>query len=348
MVQDEEGRWWAKHRETAVWNYYNGSAWVQGTPPGYEEAAPEPTTDEPPTPPVAAPHPTAEDGEDRRAKRLWVLAVGLVGMAGLIAIVVYFVAGSIGTETAELPNVVGKSRDQAEKELKSAGFEVAVKTRESSEEDAGKIIEQSPSGGEAKKYSVVAITVGEGPSEQAKGPEKKPAQDSGPAPGYNLIRTSDGGLAVEVPVSWEVQTGANSEGSGPNWSDYAGELLTASITTAPNLDAWYNTGAPGAYIVASRTLAQTYTDDELVVSGPNENWFSTCQPGTLEDFRRTPYFGRIQTWTCSTGGATVYTLAAAPEGRECVVLLQARIASAVDREAIQHIVDTFDVDCGEN
>jgi hypothetical protein len=34
MVQDAEGRWWAKHRETGEWHYYDGNAWVRGTPPG--------------------------------------------------------------------------------------------------------------------------------------------------------------------------------------------------------------------------------------------------------------------------------------------------------------------------
>ncbi|MDQ3965676.1 MAG: hypothetical protein M3246_04365, partial [Actinomycetota bacterium] len=36
MVQDEEGRWWAKSRKTGEWNYHDGSAWVRGTPPSYQ------------------------------------------------------------------------------------------------------------------------------------------------------------------------------------------------------------------------------------------------------------------------------------------------------------------------
>jgi hypothetical protein len=36
MVQDDEGRWWAKSRKTGEWNYHNGNAWVRGTPPGYQ------------------------------------------------------------------------------------------------------------------------------------------------------------------------------------------------------------------------------------------------------------------------------------------------------------------------
>src|SRR4051794_28204030 len=36
MVQDDEGYWWAKSRNTGQWHYHDGSAWVQGTPPAYQ------------------------------------------------------------------------------------------------------------------------------------------------------------------------------------------------------------------------------------------------------------------------------------------------------------------------
>src|SRR5215212_3200524 len=43
MVEDEEGRWWAKSPTTGEWHYHDGVAWVKDTPPGYQEpqAAPE-------------------------------------------------------------------------------------------------------------------------------------------------------------------------------------------------------------------------------------------------------------------------------------------------------------------
>jgi len=34
-VQDDQGRWWTKSRETGEWRYHDGNAWVQGTPPPY-------------------------------------------------------------------------------------------------------------------------------------------------------------------------------------------------------------------------------------------------------------------------------------------------------------------------
>ena len=35
MVEDAGGHWWARSRKSGEWNYYDGSAWVRGTPPGY-------------------------------------------------------------------------------------------------------------------------------------------------------------------------------------------------------------------------------------------------------------------------------------------------------------------------
>src|SRR5215217_6200212 len=94
-------------------------------------------------------------------------------------------------------------------------------------------------------------------------------EDSGPTPGYNLIQTPDESLSVEVPPSWGVETGEDSEKqAGPNtWSYVAGEYLTSSITTAPSLEVWYDgeEGSSGAYFVGSKGLTQ-YSDYEIIHS----------------------------------------------------------------------------------
>ena len=43
---------------------------------------------------------------------------------------------------------------------------------------------------------------------------------------------------------------------------------------------------------------------------------------------------------------TSFMVAAAPEGRECVVVLGAKVASEAEHETIEHILDTFEVDFG--
>lgn len=175
---------------------------------------------------------------------------------------------------------------------------------------------------------------------------KKPLE---PTPGYNMVRTPDGGLTVEVPQSWGVEIGEDSEKeAGPNtWSYHTGEYLTSSITTAPNLDAWYSTGTSGAYVVAAKTLAQ-YSDYELTHSLLYANRAENCATtGPYEDYVRPPYSGKMQTWyECGPDGATTFAVTAAPESRECVAVLDVRISDEADREAIEHLVGTVEVDCG--
>src|ERR687894_578702 len=37
-VQDDQGHWWTKSRETGGWHYHDGDTWVQGTPPAYRSS----------------------------------------------------------------------------------------------------------------------------------------------------------------------------------------------------------------------------------------------------------------------------------------------------------------------
>ena len=67
------------------------------------------------------------------------------------------------TETVRVLAVKGMTEQAARQRLTEAGFEVGVHRRESSEEDTGKVIEQSvPGGKEAKRGSKVLLMVGEG------------------------------------------------------------------------------------------------------------------------------------------------------------------------------------------
>jgi eukaryotic-like serine/threonine-protein kinase len=72
---------------------------------------------------------------------------------------------AIGTQVAEVPNVVGDGGDQAQQTLDQAGFEVAVDEAESSFQDEDRVIEQDPPAGSSEATgSEVRITVGTGPS----------------------------------------------------------------------------------------------------------------------------------------------------------------------------------------
>lgn len=68
-------------------------------------------------------------------------------------------------QVAEVPDVSGQTRAEAEAALSDAGFEVTAEERESSREDDGRVIDQDPAAEErAEVGSTVTITVGTGPS----------------------------------------------------------------------------------------------------------------------------------------------------------------------------------------
>jgi len=170
------------------------------------------------------------------------------------------------------------------------------------------------------------------------------------APSYVLLEHDSGALSVEVPSEWDEHVLVDSEGEkGRNWSSLLGESAGPSVTAVDDLDAWRNgiVGHQGVYMVASRKLAQRYADDELVALGPND-YSSSCEAGTPRNFDRAPYSGKILKWNnCGRDSDhTALTLAAAPEGRECVVVAQIGGYLRNEEESIQQILDTFEVDCG--
>ncbi|MBV9454673.1 MAG: Hsp70 family protein [Rubrobacter sp.] len=170
-----------------------------------------------------------------------------------------------------------------------------------------------------------------------------------PAPGYDLLEYPSGKLSVEVPTAWKEHVTTNATGeNGKGWDSFAGESVIG-MTAGNDLHSWSSgsKGSQGMYIAASKKLAQSYTDDQLVTSGPHD-YSSSCQTGPRRDFDRAPYSGKIQEWdNCGgTAGHTVLTLAAAPKGRGCEVLLQIGGYLEGEEENIQHILDTFEADCG--
>ncbi len=134
-----------------------------------------------------------------------------------------------------------------------------------------------------------------GGDEVAEGPPTEEALK--PTPGYQLVDDGSGSLTVEVPSGWEAITDEASE-EGASWSTVADASIDSSITASSDLDAWNTPGGavPGLYGVASRELAQEYTDSELVVSGPNDGSRYRCERGENQDLNRPSYSGIIQAW----------------------------------------------------
>ena len=117
---------------------------------------------------------------NRRRWRPFVLrtAAALVGISGLVGVFGWGLSDSEGrqpnalvedarqivTGSAEAPRVLGLDRAGAQQRLIGEGFEVDVRLRESSEEDAGRVLAQSiPGGEEVEKGTKVVLDVGAGP-----------------------------------------------------------------------------------------------------------------------------------------------------------------------------------------
>jgi hypothetical protein len=296
MVQDDEGRWWAKSRKTGEWNYHDGSAWVRGIPPDYQP---------PQTPP-------AESALDRQS---W-----LEPGEGL--------SPSQTTLPGSAPLQEDRNREKQRRGVVrwviiAAGLLAAVGTT----------------------VWILVPGISGGPP-----PEESP----GSSPGYTLIKHVSGALSVEVPSEWDERVVVDSEGEKgrASWSSFLGESAGPSMTAVNDVSSWRNGtwGHKGIYMVASKELAQRYTDDEIVTSGPND-YSSSCEAGTPRDFDRPPYSGRILEWKNCGGESdhTAITLAAAPKDRECVLVAQigGYFQTEADEESIQHILDTLETDCSK-
>jgi hypothetical protein len=91
MVQDDEGRWWAKSRETGDWNYYDGNTWVRDTPPDptyhtYSAANGSMTQTSAEQPRRSPPRPEQEQVPVRERPGLWI-ACGIVASISGISII---------------------------------------------------------------------------------------------------------------------------------------------------------------------------------------------------------------------------------------------------------------------
>jgi hypothetical protein len=302
-VQDDEGRWWVKSRNTGEWHYHDGSAWVEGTPLSYQAPRTLPEESMPgrdsqheqeerlPLPPTtlqeSTPTPNQNRGNQHRGVPGWInLAAWLIGIALLGLSIGLWILMPYGATYLH-----------------------------------GQTVEPSPK------------------------------EDQKPAAGYELVKADSGKLSVEVPSDWSDVTigGASATGEkGSSWPSFMGERISASITAVNDRSTWSSgaRGHKGMYVVASKKLAQRYTDDELITSGPND-YSSSCEASTPRTFDRPPYSGRILEWKNCSGESdhTALTLAAAPEDRECVVLLQIGGYLQGDEESVQHILDTFNADC---
>ncbi|WP_312712813.1 PASTA domain-containing protein [Proteiniclasticum ruminis] len=114
---------------------------------------------------------------------------------------------SLGAKPEEIkhqvPRVVGKTRAEAERLLKNAGYEVSVTEKEDADVNIGKVISQSPGGGtEVSVKGRVQITIGKKKTAAPETPSEGPGEEE-PDPGDAkdpTVETPVEPPSVETPV----------------------------------------------------------------------------------------------------------------------------------------------------
>ncbi len=172
MVQDDEGRWWAKSRETGEWYYHDESGWIRGTPQGYQPYQASPTDD---TQEQQAQPEQNEGSQSRRAareddkprwRRRWVILPILLLLLTLLGGSAYaLIRATNANEDVAIPDLVGASSVEEAQRMAGGSFEVVEGDRVESQEPLGVVLSQDPAAGEmADEGSTISVNVSTGAS----------------------------------------------------------------------------------------------------------------------------------------------------------------------------------------
>jgi len=148
------------------------------------------------------------------------------------------------------------------------------------------------------------------------------------------VEDESGTITVSVPAEWaEVQSGV--------WV-IDGTEYGPSITAAPNIDDWVNGWAtPGVFFGASSTLRA-----ELDVNGilDASDFTDVCTYDARYEYEDPLYTGAYDVYNeCGGEGSSFVQLAAEPADGSFILFLQIVLVSDADLEAIDMILNTFQV-----
>jgi serine protease Do len=162
-------------------------------------------------------------------------------------------------------------------------------------------------------------------------------EDTGAASysGYTYISDDYGAIQIEVPVEW-----TDTEGSA--W--LAGEDVVGSAVSASNNleDFWGTFATPGVFFGASSVLADAY-DEESFLNELTDHSDNCTYDGRYE-YEDQIYTGLYDHYTdCSDAGSQIINIVAFPEDRDLILWVQTQIVSDADLEALDHIINSFEV-----
>jgi len=160
--------------------------------------------------------------------------------------------------------------------------------------------------------------------------------------GYMAVTDDYGALTVDIPSSWN-------QIDGSPWSDYWGDLYfdAADITAAPDLDGFLSSYAySGVSFTASEDWGAIGGYIQLL-DGVKSWYEDACTWEWRETYIDPVYEGAYDYWECGRDAGVVVVGArpsAAPTAY--LVLVQVQMISDFDVEALERIMDTFDLTDG--
>ena len=148
MVQDDEGRWWAKGREADEWYYRHESGWVKGMPPGYQPYRASSTVDsqehqaQPEQNERSQSSPAAREGDEPRWRRRWVPILSLLLLLLALLGGTAYALIQATNENVAVPDLVGASSVGEAQKIAGGSFEVVEGDGIESQEPIGTVVGQ--------------------------------------------------------------------------------------------------------------------------------------------------------------------------------------------------------------
>ncbi len=157
--------------------------------------------------------------------------------------------------------------------------------------------------------------------------------------GYTLVTDDYGAIQMEIPNEW-------SDVDGSAWVD-SGEVIGASIWASPDLSAFTSSwDEPGVTFDVSNDLAKLGGYVQLL-DFERQNFIGTCELDNRYDYDDGYYRGKYDLFkNCNgPGGPWYLVLSAVPSdnSQAFLILVQVQIQSDRDLDALDHILNTFDV-----
>ena len=163
-------------------------------------------------------------------------------------------------------------------------------------------------------------------------------EDTGAYAGYTSVQDDYGAIQMDIPVEWtDIYGGA--------WED-GGESIGSAITAAADLDAYFNTWSEsGVFYGVSDDLAELGGYVNLL-DILREDLIGECNYDDRYDYEDIVYRGKYDLFeNCGDSGNVYIVLTAVPkeDPQAFLVLLEMQIGKDADFDALEQILDSFDV-----